>query len=91
MVTGCENLREAGYNVTLIEASNQIMRPFDYDMVQILLLFPAYLSLIIAPAITDMSHVQFSIIQFQEYFFFFPIWRGKKSPSIKSKMQSQEV
>ena len=32
----CENLREAGYNVTLIEASNQIMRPFDYDMVQIL-------------------------------------------------------
>ncbi|MEG1284436.1 MAG: FAD-dependent oxidoreductase [Romboutsia sp.] len=31
-----ENLREAGYNVNLIEASNQIMRPFDYDMVQIL-------------------------------------------------------
>lgn len=31
-----ENLREAGYNVTLIEAMNQIMRPFDYDMVQIL-------------------------------------------------------
>ncbi|MEG2788843.1 MAG: FAD-dependent oxidoreductase [Romboutsia sp.] len=31
-----ENLKEAGYNVTLIEASNQIMRPFDYDMVQIL-------------------------------------------------------
>lgn len=31
-----ENLKEAGYNVTLIEASKQIMRPFDYDMVQIL-------------------------------------------------------
>ena len=31
-----ENLREAGYQVTLIEAMNQILRPFDYDMVQIL-------------------------------------------------------
>lgn len=31
-----ENLKEAGYNVTLIEAANQIMRTFDYDMVQIL-------------------------------------------------------
>ncbi|WDV44805.1 FAD-dependent oxidoreductase [Clostridiaceae bacterium M8S5] len=31
-----ENLKEAGYNVTLIEAMPQIMRPFDYDMVQIL-------------------------------------------------------
>ncbi|NLO10446.1 MAG: FAD-dependent oxidoreductase [Clostridiales bacterium] len=30
-----ENLSEAGYNVTLIEATNQILRPFDYDMVQI--------------------------------------------------------
>lgn len=30
-----ENLKEAGYNVTLIEAMNQIMRPFDYDMVQV--------------------------------------------------------
>ena len=30
-----ENLREAGYNVSLIEATNQILRPFDYDMVQI--------------------------------------------------------
>lgn len=32
----CENLIEAGYNVTLVEAMNQIMKPFDYDMVQIL-------------------------------------------------------
>lgn len=31
-----ENLREAGYDVTLIEAANQILRVFDYDMVQIL-------------------------------------------------------
>lgn len=31
-----ENLKEAGYNVTLIEALPQIMKPFDYDMVQIL-------------------------------------------------------
>lgn len=30
-----ENLREAGYEVTLIEATDQILRPFDYDMVQI--------------------------------------------------------
>lgn len=30
-----ENLREAGYHVTLIEATDQILRPFDYDMVQI--------------------------------------------------------
>lgn len=32
----CENLKEAGYNVTLVEAMNQIMKPFDYDMVQVL-------------------------------------------------------
>ncbi|MDM8312232.1 FAD-dependent oxidoreductase [Clostridium cadaveris] len=31
-----ENLKEAGYNVTLVEAMDQIMRTFDYDMVQIL-------------------------------------------------------
>ncbi len=31
-----ENLKEAGYNVTLVEAQDQIMTPFDYDMVQIL-------------------------------------------------------
>ena len=30
-----ENLKKVGYNVTLIEASKQILRPFDYDMVQI--------------------------------------------------------
>jgi NADPH-dependent 2,4-dienoyl-CoA reductase/sulfur reductase-like enzyme len=31
-----ENLKEAGFNVSLVEAMPQIMRPFDYDMVQIL-------------------------------------------------------
>lgn len=31
-----ENLNEAGYEVTLIEAMPQILKPFDYDMVQIL-------------------------------------------------------
>ena len=30
-----ENLREAGYEVALVEAAEQILRPFDYDMVQI--------------------------------------------------------
>lgn len=36
---GCEvaeNLREAGFNVHLIEAGGQIMGPFDFDLVQIL-------------------------------------------------------
>lgn len=31
-----ENLREAGYSVTLVEAGAQILRPFDEDMAQIL-------------------------------------------------------
>ena len=31
-----ENLREAGKNVSLVEGTEQIMAPFDYDMVQIL-------------------------------------------------------
>jgi NADPH-dependent 2,4-dienoyl-CoA reductase/sulfur reductase-like enzyme len=35
-VEAAENLREAGYNVALIEATDQILRPFDFDMVQIL-------------------------------------------------------
>ena len=35
-VEAAENLKEAGYNVSLIEALNQILKPFDYDMVQIL-------------------------------------------------------
>jgi NADPH-dependent 2,4-dienoyl-CoA reductase/sulfur reductase-like enzyme/rhodanese-related sulfurtransferase len=34
-VEAAENLREAGYNVALIEATDQILRNFDYDMVQI--------------------------------------------------------
>lgn len=35
-VEAVENLKEAGYNVTLIEAMPQIMKPFDYGMAQIL-------------------------------------------------------
>jgi NADPH-dependent 2,4-dienoyl-CoA reductase/sulfur reductase-like enzyme/rhodanese-related sulfurtransferase len=35
-VETAENLKEAGHNVTLIEAMPQIMRTFDFDMVQIL-------------------------------------------------------
>lgn len=31
-----ENLRLAGYNVSLIEFANQVLAPFDYDMVQII-------------------------------------------------------
>lgn len=31
-----ENLRMAGKNVTLVEAANQVMTPFDFDMAQIL-------------------------------------------------------
>lgn len=31
-----ENLKNAGFNVTIIEASDQILRPFDYDMVQVI-------------------------------------------------------
>ena len=34
-VEAAENLRDAGYNVALIEGTDQILRPFDYDMVQI--------------------------------------------------------
>lgn len=34
-VEAAENLKLAGYNVTLIEATDQILRSFDYDMVQI--------------------------------------------------------
>lgn len=35
-IEAVENLKEAGYNVTLIEAMPQVMKPFDYTMVQIL-------------------------------------------------------
>jgi NADPH-dependent 2,4-dienoyl-CoA reductase/sulfur reductase-like enzyme len=35
-VEAAENLRKVGYNVALIEATDQILKPFDYDMVQIL-------------------------------------------------------
>ncbi|MFA9463163.1 MAG: FAD-dependent oxidoreductase [Velocimicrobium sp.] len=34
-VEAAENLSKAGFEVSLIEATSQILRPFDYDMVQI--------------------------------------------------------
>ena len=34
-VEAAENLKIAGFEVTLVEAVDQILRPFDYDMVQI--------------------------------------------------------
>ena len=34
-VEAAENLRQAEYNVTLIEGTEQVLRPYDYDMVQI--------------------------------------------------------
>ena len=34
-VETAENLKEVGYNITLIEAMPQLLKPFDYDMVQI--------------------------------------------------------
>ena len=34
-VEAAENLGKAGYQVTLIEGTEQILRPYDYDMVQI--------------------------------------------------------
>lgn len=35
-IEAAENLKMAGFNVTVVEAMDQIMRPFDYDMAQIL-------------------------------------------------------
>lgn len=35
-VEAAENLINGGYNVSLVEATPQILKPFDYDMVQIL-------------------------------------------------------
>ncbi|ACD23972.1 pyridine nucleotide-disulfide oxidoreductase [Clostridium botulinum] len=35
-VEAAENLRKAEFNVSLIEATKQILKPFDYDIVQIL-------------------------------------------------------
>ncbi len=35
-VEAAENLIEGGYNTSLIEATPQILKPFDYDMIQIL-------------------------------------------------------
>ncbi|SHI77071.1 FAD-dependent oxidoreductase [Parasporobacterium paucivorans] len=34
-VEAAENLKKGGYSVTLIEGTDQVLRPYDYDMVQI--------------------------------------------------------
>lgn len=56
-VEAAENLQEAGYNVTLIEAADQIMKPFDYDMVQILHkeLLDHGVNLIVADKVVEFS------------------------------------
>lgn len=53
-----ENLKEAGYNVTLIEAANQVMRTFDENMVQILHkeLFDQGINLILGDKVTKFNN-----------------------------------
>lgn len=53
-----ENLKEAGYNVTLIEAASQVMRTFDEDMVQILHkeLFDQGIKLILGDKVTKFNN-----------------------------------
>ncbi|WP_270942197.1 FAD-dependent oxidoreductase [Romboutsia lituseburensis] len=53
-----ENLKEAGYNVTLIEAASQVMRTFDEDMVQILHkeLFDKGINLILQDKVTKFNN-----------------------------------
>ncbi len=53
-----ENLKEAGYNVTLIEASSQVMRTFDEDMVQILHkeLFDKGINLVLGDRVTKFNN-----------------------------------
>ncbi len=56
-VEAAENLKEAGYQVNLIEASNQILGQFDYDMVQILHkeLFDKGIDLIVDDRVTEFD------------------------------------
>lgn len=53
-----ENLKEAGYNLTLIEAASQVMRTFDEDMVQILHkeLFDKGINLILQDKVTKFNN-----------------------------------
>lgn len=55
-----ENLRKAGLNVTLVEAMNQILRPFDYDMVQIFhkVLLDHQVNLILGDIVEAFDHHQ---------------------------------
>ena len=58
-----ENLKEAGYNVALIEAMPQIMRPFDYEMVQILHkeLYDHGIDLRVGDKVESFSHNQVNL------------------------------
>jgi NADPH-dependent 2,4-dienoyl-CoA reductase/sulfur reductase-like enzyme/rhodanese-related sulfurtransferase len=53
-----ENLREAGYNVNLIEAANQVMRTFDEDMAQVLHkeLYDQGINLILGDKVTSFDN-----------------------------------
>ncbi|WP_027107821.1 FAD-dependent oxidoreductase [Lacticigenium naphthae] len=52
-----ENLKKAGFSVTLIEAQNQVMAPMDYDMVQIVNreIVKNGIDLILEDAVTEIS------------------------------------
>ncbi|MGG5461024.1 FAD-dependent oxidoreductase [Clostridium sp. B9] len=56
-VEAAENLKEGGYNVTLVEATDQILKPFDYDMVQILHkeLYDHGINLIVSDKVTSFE------------------------------------
>lgn len=55
-----ECLKKSGKNVTLVEASNQIMMPFDIDMVQMLHkeLYDNQINLILEDAVTEITETE---------------------------------
>ena len=56
-VEAAECLKHSGKNVTLVEAANQIMAPFDYDMVQMLHkeLYDNKVELILSDSVTEIT------------------------------------
>lgn len=55
-----ECLKKSGKNVTLVEASNQIMMPFDIDMAQMLHkeLYDNHINLILEDAVTEITETE---------------------------------
>lgn len=55
-----ECLKKSGKNVTLVEAGNQIMMPFDIDMVQMLHkeLYDNHINLILEDAVTEITETE---------------------------------